>query len=97
MTASETIRYLRGEHTRIEHPVACCRKDHQNWPCSTIRALDVATAAERERIITVARAMSATYPVTLEPQPGSEASPVRTSFPFADYLEDVPAGRQGQP
>lgn len=47
-------------------------------------------AAERERIVAEAREMGATYPVTLDPQPGSERAPTRTAFPFADYLEDVP-------
>jgi hypothetical protein len=52
MTPGEWIRYLRREHARTEHPVACCRKDHQNWPCDTIRGLDAAVAAERDRIRT---------------------------------------------
>ncbi len=51
-------------------------------------------AAERERIIAVAREMGAVYPAELDPPAGHVAT-VRTSFPFADYLEDVPAERQG--
>lgn len=49
MTPAERVDLLRHEHTRTEYPVPCCRKDHQNWPCSTISAADSAAAAERER------------------------------------------------
>ena len=49
MTPAETIHHLRGSHVRVESPVAHCRKDHQNWPCDTIRAIDV-LEAERERL-----------------------------------------------
>ena len=59
-------------------------------------AIGAAVAAERARIITVARKMGATYPVTLEPEPGSEGSTRYAFFPFGDYLEDVPAERQGE-
>jgi hypothetical protein len=55
-----------------------------------------AAATECERIITVARKLDATYPVTLEPEPGSEGSTRRAVFPFADYLADVPVERQGE-
>ena len=61
MTPQERIACLRREHTRIEHPVACCRMDHQNWPCSVISALDAATAAERKRILEAAEAAVTTF------------------------------------
>ena len=48
-----------------------------------------AVAAERSRIIAKARELGATYPVTLDPPAGSERAATRTSFPFADYLEDA--------
>jgi hypothetical protein len=59
-------------------------------------AAPVIAAAERARIITVARKLGAAYPVTLEPEPGSEGSTRRAVFPFADYLADVPVERQGE-
>ena len=49
MTPAETIHHLRGTHVRVEYPVGHCRKDRQNWPCDTIRAID-ALEAERERL-----------------------------------------------
>jgi hypothetical protein len=77
MTPAELIRYLRREHACIGYPVANCRKDHQNWPCDTIRALDAARAAEREAIIGIASQMRASIPAD-HPE-GAQAS-------FADYL-----------
>lgn len=39
-------RALRGKHARVDYPVAHCRKDHQNWRCDTVKALDALEAAE---------------------------------------------------
>jgi hypothetical protein len=43
----------------------------------------------------VARKLGASYPVALEPEPGSEGSTRHAWFPFGDYLQDVPVERQG--
>lgn len=59
-------------------------------------AIAAALAAERARVIEVARKMGTTYPVTLEPEPGSGGSTRHAAFSFADYLEDVPVERQGE-
>ena len=59
------------------------------------RTAALVRAAERKRIITLARKLGATYPVELPPEPGSEGNARRASFPFADYLQDVPVERQG--
>jgi hypothetical protein len=59
-------------------------------------AIAEALAAERARVVAVARSMGATYPVAIDAEPGSERATRHADFPFADYLEDVPADRQGQ-
>jgi hypothetical protein len=52
-------------------------------------AIAEAIVAERRRIAAIAREMGATYPVTLEPPPGSERATTRAAFPFADFIEDT--------
>jgi len=70
VTPAERVGLLRYEHTRTEYPVPCCRKDHQNWPCSTIQALDAGAAVERERIAAQLEAYAGNYPEDVFP-PGS--------------------------
>ena len=88
MTPEKRISYLRSEHYRIEHPVACCRKDYQNWPCDVISALDAATACERERIRQLATERGAEYrtpPCTNPACPKVSGEHVH-KLPFADLI-----------
>ena len=39
---------MRGSHRRRDYPVAHCVRDHQNWPCDTIKALGL-LASEQEQ------------------------------------------------
>ena len=82
------VRHLRDEHARIDHPVASCRKDRQNWPCDTIRGLDMAAAAERERIAALADKRHAVYAAGW---PGCCCPEHRK--PFADLIRN-PEGAQ---
>ena len=88
MPPGERIRYLRTEHYRIEHPVACCRKDYQNWPCDVISALNAATAYERAQIRQLATEHGAEYrtpPCTNPGCPEVVGEHVH-KLPFADLI-----------
>jgi hypothetical protein len=81
-------------------PVGCCDGEPSDAEFdAAAMAVEAAepflAAIERAQVAEAARAMSATYPVTLDPEPGTERTARRADFPFADYLADVPAGRQG--
>ena len=88
MPPGERIRYLRTEHYRIEHPVACCRKDYQNWPCDVISALNAATAYERAQIRQLSVERGAEYrtpPCTNQGCPEVVGEHVHV-LPFADLI-----------
>jgi len=86
VTPEEWIRYIRREHAEISHPVACCRKDHQNWPCDTIRALEAGANAERKRIRELVCTRFKT--VLVQPDNGYPVSAV----PMAAFLDVLAMG-----